>query len=199
MGLRKRKPHIGVIGMVLLAGSLVGTLPAAADGTHRVEPTGSYRAAGPTAPVPAIEKGAPAVDPAPWVAPTWGEISSLFEMRWGEMHKGVDIANNLGTPIRAASSGTVIDSGPASGYGLWIRIDHGNGVVSTYGHINESYVQVGQKVESGQPIAALGNRGNSTGPHLHFQIEIGGVPVDPIQFYGNPAALTDWPDHPQNS
>ena len=138
------------------------------------------------------------ISPAPWVAPTWGELSSGFGMRWGEMHEGVDIANDLGTPIRAASAGTVVDSGPASGYGLWIRIDHGRGVVTTYGHVHETRVGVGQKVESGRTIATLGSRGNSTGPHLHFQIDVSGKAVDPVAFYGEPGALTDWPERPRD-
>ncbi|MEB3369409.1 M23 family metallopeptidase [Saccharopolyspora mangrovi] len=111
------------------------------------------------------------------------------------MHKGIDIANDVGTPIRAASAGTVIDSGPASGYGLWIRIAHANDTVSTYGHIDSSQVEVGRKVQAGDLIATMGNRGQSTGPHLHFQIEIEGEAVDPVPFYGEARMLTDWPEH----
>ncbi|WP_460961654.1 M23 family metallopeptidase [Parasphingorhabdus pacifica] len=99
------------------------------------------------------------------------------------MHYGVDIANAIGTPVFAGASGEVIDSGPASGYGRWVRIRHSGDVVTVYGHVHESFVEVGQRVERGQRIAAIGNRGQSTGPHLHFQLEVSGEPVDPADFY----------------
>ncbi|MFI0465296.1 M23 family metallopeptidase [Saccharopolyspora sp. 5N102] len=127
-----------------------------------------------------------------WVSPADGEISSGFGGRWGTMHNGVDIANDIGTPIRAAARGTVIDSGPASGYGMWIRIAHRGDVVSIYGHIDEDFVDVGEQVRAGEQIATMGDRGESTGPHLHFQIEVAGQPVDPEQFYrAVDAELTD--------
>ncbi|MGH3599976.1 MAG: M23 family metallopeptidase, partial [Pseudonocardiaceae bacterium] len=68
-------------------------------------------------------------------------------------------------------------------YGLWVRIDHGGGVITTYGHNNRNLVTVGQVVHAGQPIAEVGDRGESTGPHLHFGVEVNGQPVDPIGFY----------------
>lgn len=118
-----------------------------------------------------------------WVVPARGQCSSVFGPREGEFHAGQDIAASIGTPIVAASSGTVIASGPASGYGLWVKIEHPGGVVTIYGHNNRNLVPAGQTVRAGQPIAEVGNRGESTGPHLHFQIEKGGQPVDPIAFY----------------
>ncbi|MEU6265810.1 M23 family metallopeptidase [Saccharopolyspora shandongensis] len=131
-----------------------------------------------------VGKPAPADESADaWVSPAEGEISSGFGDRWGTMHNGVDIANDIGTPIRAAARGTVIDSGPASGYGMWIRIAHDSDVVSIYGHIDEDFVEVGEQVRAGQQIATMGDRGESTGPHLHFQLEVAGQPVDPEQFY----------------
>ncbi|GAA4611797.1 M23 family metallopeptidase [Saccharopolyspora hordei] len=135
----------------------------------------------------------PTPEPAParaaeWVAPTEGEISSGFGVRWGTVHRGVDVANDVGTPIRAASHGVVIDFGPASGYGLWIRIRHPRDVISTYGHIDDGFVSVGQYVRAGQLIATMGDRGESTGPHLHFQIEVSGEAVDPVQFYAERSA-----------
>lgn len=84
-------------------------------------------------------------------------------------HDGVDIANNRGTPIYSAGSGTVIVSGTASGYGQWIRIRHDDGTVTEYGHMYERLVSVNQRVNSGQPIAYMGSEGQSTGPHLHFE------------------------------
>ncbi|MGI9063386.1 MAG: M23 family metallopeptidase [Pseudonocardiaceae bacterium] len=80
------------------------------------------------------------------------------------------MANSVGTPIVSAMDGEVIDSGPASGFGLWVRVQHDDGTVTVYGHINETLVEVGQRVTAGEQIATVGNRGNSTGPHLHFEV-----------------------------
>ncbi|MCK8678770.1 M23 family metallopeptidase [Streptomyces lichenis] len=88
---------------------------------------------------------------------------------WHSGHDGVDIANNRGTPIYSAGPGTVIVSGPASGYGQWIRIRHDDGTVTEYGHMYERLVSVNQRVSSGQLIARMGSEGQSTGPHLHFE------------------------------
>ncbi|WP_409461724.1 M23 family metallopeptidase [Amycolatopsis sp. GA6-003] len=118
-----------------------------------------------------------------WVTPVAGRCTSGFGPRSGEFHRGQDIAAPIGTPIVAASNGRVIASGPASGYGLWVRIEHAQGVITTYGHNNRNFVAVGQSVHAGQPIAEVGNRGESTGPHVHFQVEPGGQPTDPVAFY----------------
>jgi murein DD-endopeptidase MepM/ murein hydrolase activator NlpD len=109
-----------------------------------------------------------------------GQVTSGFGSRWGTLHEGVDIAAPIGTPIHAPLAGTVIDSGPASGFGLWVRVRHADGTISIYGHINRSLVSVGQQVAAGQEIAEVGNRGQSTGPHLHFGlITPAGNTVDP--------------------
>ncbi|WP_243793801.1 M23 family metallopeptidase [Saccharopolyspora gloriosae] len=125
-----------------------------------------------------------------WTVPTRGKCSSGFGPRGGEFHRGQDIAAPIGTPIVAAASGTVIDSGPASGYGLWVRVQHPGGVITTYGHNNRNIVQPGQQVQGGQPIAEVGNRGESTGPHLHFQIDKDAHAVDPVAFYERHPAPT---------
>ncbi|MEU9337004.1 M23 family metallopeptidase [Streptomyces sp. NPDC048290] len=88
---------------------------------------------------------------------------------WHSGHDGVDIANNRGTPIYSTGPGTVIVSGPASGYGQWIRIRHDDGTVTEYGHMYERLVSVNQRVSSGQLIARMGSEGDSSGPHLHFE------------------------------
>lgn len=114
------------------------------------------------------------------VKPTDGTYTSGFEVRWGTMHKGIDLAAPLGTPILAAQSGTVIDAGPASGFGNWVRIKHDDGTIFVYGHMQTIDVTVGQRVIAGQKIAGVGNLGFSTGPHLHFEVYPDGVnPVDP--------------------
>ena len=117
------------------------------------------------------------------VAPVSGTLTSSFGPRWGATHAGLDIANSIGTPIYAAATGTVIDSGPASGFGLWVQIRHDDGSTSTYGHINETLVTVGQRVQAGEQIATVGNRGQSTGPHLHFETtNASGTKIDPTQW-----------------
>ncbi|HEX2301634.1 MAG TPA: M23 family metallopeptidase [Pseudonocardiaceae bacterium] len=104
------------------------------------------------------------------VMPAVGRLTSGFGARWGTSHNGIDIANSIGTPIYATTDGVVIESGPASGFGMWVRLEHPDGTVSVYGHINESLVSEGQHVAAGEQIATIGNRGQSTGPHLHFEI-----------------------------
>ncbi|OLR91131.1 peptidase [Actinokineospora bangkokensis] len=104
------------------------------------------------------------------VRPAEGTFTSGFGARWGVTHYGVDIANRIGTPIVAVADGVVIEVGPASGFGLWVRVQHDDGTISVYGHVNDYVVREGQKVKAGQLIAHIGNRGQSTGPHLHLEI-----------------------------
>ncbi|WP_433299257.1 M23 family metallopeptidase [Pseudonocardia sp. CA-142604] len=109
-----------------------------------------------------------------------GRVSSGFGRRWGSFHEGLDIAAPIGTPIHAPLAGTVISSGPARGFGLWVRLRHLDGTITVYGHINRSLVRVGQKVSAGQEIAEVGNRGQATGPHLHIEVVTpGGVKINP--------------------
>lgn len=116
-----------------------------------------------------------------YVLPTVGTITSLFETRWGTMHWGIDIANRIGTPIYAVADGVVVESGPASGFGMWIRLQHADGTITIYGHIDRSLVHEGQRVRAGDQIATMGNRGQSTGPHLHFEVwNPSGVKINPL-------------------
>ena len=114
-------------------------------------------------------------------------ISSGFGSRWGRNHNGLDIISSngtvLGKPIVAADSGTVILSKYYSGYGNCIMIDHGNGYVTLYGHLSSISVSVGQTVSQGATIGAVGSTGNSTGPHLHFEVLKNGTRIDPEQFF----------------
>jgi len=115
------------------------------------------------------------------VAPTTGRITSTFGPRWGSIHYGLDIANRIGTPIVSVMDGTVISAGSASGFGLWVRVRHGDGTITVYGHVNECLVSVGERVSAGEQIATLGNRGQSTGPHLHFEVlRNGSRKIDPL-------------------
>ncbi|MEJ5927611.1 M23 family metallopeptidase [Corynebacterium sp. H128] len=118
------------------------------------------------------------------VRPAEGAFTSGFGARWGTTHNGIDIANSIGTPIVAAMDGTVLEAGPASGYGNWIRIQHEDGSISIYGHMETLDVTAGQHVTAGQKIAGMGSRGFSTGSHLHFEIHPDGkTPVDPIPWF----------------
>ncbi len=105
-----------------------------------------------------------------FVLPAEGSFTSGFGSRWGTTHMGIDIANSIGTPIVAVADGVVVESGPANGFGLWVRVEHSEGTTTVYGHINSSLVSEGQEVEAGEEIAEMGNRGQSTGPHLHFEV-----------------------------
>jgi murein DD-endopeptidase MepM/ murein hydrolase activator NlpD len=116
-----------------------------------------------------------------FVMPTRGAFTSGFGYRWGVLHAGIDIANAIGTPIRAVSDGVVIDAGPTAGYGMWVKLRHADGTVTLYGHVNTTLVSVGQRVMAGDQIATMGNRGNSTGPHCHFEVLLGGTQrIDPV-------------------
>jgi murein DD-endopeptidase MepM/ murein hydrolase activator NlpD len=130
--------------------------------------------------------------PPTWVWPTRGSITSPFGWRFvpfRSFHDGLDIANAAGTPIYAARAGRVIESGWCSGFGYCVKIDHGDGMVSIYGHmLRQPSVRVGQSVDAGDPIGLMGSTfdrsggGYSTGVHLHFTIKINGSVVDPLKF-----------------
>ena len=120
--------------------------------------------------------------------PGYSRISSTFGYRQAPLagastnHKGVDFAAPTGTPIYAAAAGTVTSAGYSGKAGNLIIINHGNGLQTYYMHCNVLYVRAGQKVSKGQNIAAVGTTGNSTGPHLHFQVMSGGTPVNPMNY-----------------
>jgi murein DD-endopeptidase MepM/ murein hydrolase activator NlpD len=110
-------------------------------------------------------------------------LTSKFGPRWGSMHNGLDLAAPMMTPEYAAADGVVLEAGPTSGFGLAVYIQHENGDVTVYGHMEQILVQAGQVVKAGESIALVGNRGQSTGPHLHFEVRSGGptgTPIDPL-------------------
>ena len=110
-------------------------------------------------------------------------LTSTFGPRWGTYHYGIDLAAPMRTPEYAAADGVVLRAGAASGFGLAVYILHENGDVTVYGHMDEITVAPGDYVEAGDTIALLGNRGQSTGPHLHFEVHQGGengTKIDPI-------------------
>lgn len=114
--------------------------------------------------------------------PTVGWLTSYFGVRDGIMHKGIDVAANLGTPIEAALDGIVSFSGIQNGYGKVVKIDHGNGMETIYAHCNKLYVNKGETIKKGTHIADVGSTGDSTGPHLHFEVKVNGNPVDPLKY-----------------
>jgi len=112
-----------------------------------------------------------------------GRISSPFGQRGRSFHAGVDIAAAHGTAILAADSGVVTAAGWNGGFGIMIAIDHGNGTATLYAHNSSNLVSVGQRVQRGQQIARIGSTGNSTGPHVHFEVHRNGSQVNPLQFF----------------
>ena len=114
--------------------------------------------------------------------PTNGSVTSGFGYRWGSLHAGIDIANGIGTPIRAAKDGTIILAGWNGGYGNAIVIDHGGGLSTLYGHMTRLRASDGQRVGAGDLIGDMGSTGNSTGSHLHFETRVNGTPQDPTRY-----------------
>ena len=114
--------------------------------------------------------------------PVHGPITSPFGMRWGRMHEGIDIAVPTGTPVHAAASGSVIYAAWMTGYGNLVVLDHGNGLATAYAHNSSLLVSLGQRVSQGQAISLSGSTGNSTGPHVHFEVRVNGIAVDPLRY-----------------
>ncbi len=114
--------------------------------------------------------------------PVSGPVTSGFGLRWGRMHEGIDIAVAEGTAVRAAAAGTVIYAGWLAGYGNLVVVDHGNGLSTAYAHNSSLGLAVGQSVAAGQVVSYSGNTGNSTGPHVHFEVRVNGSAVDPLGY-----------------
>lgn len=108
------------------------------------------------------------------------QVSSAFGYRWGGIHNGVDLAAPTGTTIRAVHAGTVTFSDWNGGYGYLVVVEHDDGVQTWYAHASQLLASVGQEVEAGEPIALVGNTGNSFGAHLHFEVHVDGVPTEPV-------------------
>lgn len=117
-----------------------------------------------------------------FIWPAKGEFSSGYGPRWGRFHQGIDIAADIGTPISAALGGIVTYVGPRWDYGLAVEITHSNGMVTRYAHCSKMFVSVGQVVRAGQKIAAMGVTGRVTGPHLHFEVLVNGIQVNPRNY-----------------
>jgi biotin carboxyl carrier protein len=134
----------------------------------------------------------------PSIMPTAGWLSSAFsKSRFHTIqhirrpHDGIDVSAPMGAPIVAPAAGTVILVGREQGYGNILEIDHGNGIVTKYAHCSRIFVRRGQHVKRGQEIAAVGNTGLSTGPHLHYEIHVNGKVVDPLTYVLPGGAIPD--------
>lgn len=124
----------------------------------------------------------------PSIWPTNGWVSSPFGYRMSPftgrrtLHEGLDIASNVGAPVRSTAKGIVVFAGRQSGYGKLVIIDHGFGYMTKYGHNSQIMVHAGERVSKGQVISRVGSTGRSTGPHVHYEVLINGVPVNPFKF-----------------
>jgi murein DD-endopeptidase MepM/ murein hydrolase activator NlpD len=119
-----------------------------------------------------------------WVTSNFGRRVSPFTGQLSS-HQGLDVASPIGTPIHTPADGVVIFSGKKSGYGNFVMIAHGYGIVTRYGHNAQNLAQPGQKVKRGEQIATVGDTGRSTGPHLHYEVWVNGSPVNPEKFILN--------------
>jgi len=117
-----------------------------------------------------------------FIWPVNGTVVSGFGWRWGRMHEGIDITASSGTPNWAAAAGTIIHAGWLGGYGNLVVVDHGNGLATAYAHASVILVGVGQRVSQGETVSLVGSTGNSSGPHLHFEVRVNGVAVDPLLY-----------------
>jgi len=119
----------------------------------------------------------------PFGVPTQGVITSYFgEPRWHGPHKGLDIAAPIGTFITTPADGIVIQSGYVGAYGLTVWIDHGNGYETRYAHMGTATFSIGERVNAGQMIGTIGVTGATTGPHLHYEVRLNGIALDPLNY-----------------
>lgn len=124
-----------------------------------------------------------------WPCPSYNRISSPYGYRTHpisgtrKLHKGLDISSSKGNPVIAAAPGTVVKSYFSSSYGNYVAISHGGGMMTAYAHMTRRMVSVGQQVSAGQQIGTVGSTGNSTGPHLHFEVYVGGSTTNPMNYF----------------
>jgi murein DD-endopeptidase MepM/ murein hydrolase activator NlpD len=170
----------------LKQGALASTRETREDYLHEVEGLAA-ESASLAAQIKAAQEGAGSTgngqpSAAGLIWPCDGVVVSGFGMRWGRMHEGIDINCPYGAPNRAAAAGTVIYAGWLGGYGNLVVVDHGNGLSTAYAHASAILVSVGQTVSQGETVSLVGATGHVTGPHLHFEVRINGVAVDPLLY-----------------
>lgn len=128
------------------------------------------------------------VNASPTLIPVNGWVTSDFGMRrhpmgrYVKMHNGIDIASPVGTPVKSPADGKVVFSGPRAGYGNMLIIDHGYGVTTVFAHASALSVKRGEGVKRGEVVAKVGSTGASTGPHLHYEVQVDGIPSDPLEY-----------------
>jgi murein DD-endopeptidase MepM/ murein hydrolase activator NlpD len=125
---------------------------------------------------------APEADGPTFVRPGLGRLTSSYGRRWGRLHAGIDLASGVGSPVRAVTNATVLSAGWEGGYGRCVRLVHADGTVTVYAHLSAITVNTGERVVAGERIGREGNTGQSTGPHLHFEVRINGTPVNPVSW-----------------
>ncbi len=154
-----------------------------AEAQARLAEVAASRAERAAAEAAAAEAAREAARPKAVLPVVGARFTSGYGARWGTFHYGIDLAAPMRTPEYAAMDGVVVRAGSASGFGLAVYVLHENGDVTVYGHMDKILVEPGQYVEAGETIALLGNRGQSTGPHLHFEVHQGGMNgkrIDPV-------------------
>jgi murein DD-endopeptidase MepM/ murein hydrolase activator NlpD len=154
-----------------------------AEAQARLQEVSASRAARAEEEAAAAAAAAEAARPKTVLPVDGARLTSTFGARWGSFHEGIDLAAPMRTPEYAAADGVVLRAGSASGYGQAVYILHESGDVTVYGHMVKILVEPGQYVDAGETIALLGNEGRSTGPHLHFEVRVGGEDgekIDPI-------------------
>jgi murein DD-endopeptidase MepM/ murein hydrolase activator NlpD len=124
-----------------------------------------------------------------YARPGVGRVTSGFGTRWGRLHAGLDIAAGVGSPVMAAADGVVESARNEGGYGRCVRVRHSDGTQTVYAHLSAFLVEPGERVAAGEQIAREGNTGQSTGPHLHFEVRIGGAPINPATWLRERGAL----------
>ncbi len=130
------------------------------------------------------------IEPSLW--PVMGSVRSSFGSRMdpfsgeGAFHTGIDISAPMGSDVHASADGTVLSAGWSGNYGRLVRIDHGNGIETYYGHLSQFLVVPGQEIRKNEVIALSGSSGRATGPHVHYEVRVAGTPVNPIKYLGRP-------------
>jgi murein DD-endopeptidase MepM/ murein hydrolase activator NlpD len=146
----------------------------------RQQPARPLPAAPPAAPPPSAAPAPPPAARPQFARPGVGPLTSRFGSRWGRLHAGIDLASGTGAPVSAAAEGTVLSAATEGGYGQVVRVQHADDTVTVYAHLSALLVRPGQRVPAGTVLGREGSTGHSTGPHLHFEVRIAGVPVDPL-------------------
>jgi murein DD-endopeptidase MepM/ murein hydrolase activator NlpD len=131
----------------------------------------------------------PVTDPASWIWPADGPITSHFGQRWGRPHQGADIDGATGSAVIAPQAGTVTLAGWKNGYGQTVIIDHGHGITTLHAHLQHVAVAVGQVVPQGHYLGPVGATGNVTAAHLHYEVHVDGVPRNPVPWLQGPKAV----------